>query len=76
MYQVDQLMFCIVLVQMAFHYHFHFERKEDDFYGVKVTHLLRQIRIYITDALNRPVNLNGIPVHLTLLLKKYENNIP
>ena len=39
------------------------------------TNLLRQIRIYITDALNRPVNLNGIPVHLTLLLKKDENNI-
>ena len=38
------------------------------------TNLLRQIIIYITDALNRPVNLNGLPVHLTLLLKEDTNN--
>ena len=39
------------------------------------TNLIRQLRIYITDALNRPVNLNGIPVHLTLLLREDTNNI-
>ena len=28
--------------------------------------------MYITDAANRPVNLNSIPVSMTILLKEYE----
>ena len=36
------------------------------------SNLITQIRMYITDALNRPVNLNSIPISMTILLKEYE----
>ena len=34
------------------------------------TSIIQDLRIYITDALNRPVDLNSLPVNLTLVLKE------
>lgn len=34
------------------------------------TNIIKELRIYITDGLNNPVDLNNIPIELTLLLKE------
>ena len=34
------------------------------------TNIMKELRIYITDSLNRPLDLNDIPVNMTLLIKE------
>ena len=34
------------------------------------TNIIKELRIYITDGLNNPLDLNDIPINLTLLLKE------
>ena len=50
-------------------YPFHIEPKRAKFNKIN-TNNIRDIRIYITDELNRPLNLNNIPISLNLMVKE------
>ena len=47
---------------------FHIEPREKKYSKIN-TDKIQDLRIYITDSLNRPIDLNGISVSLTLLIK-------
>lgn len=49
-------------------YPFHIEPRKKKYNKIN-TDKIQELRIYITDSLNRPIDLNGISVSLTLLLK-------
>lgn len=49
-------------------YPFHLEPRQKKYSKIN-TGAIRDLRIYITDSLGRPLNLNGTAVSLTLLLK-------
>ena len=50
-------------------YPFHIEGRRLLFNKIS-TNIIKELRIYITDALNRPIDLNNIPVNMTLLLRE------
>lgn len=49
-------------------YPFHIEPKRALFSKIN-SNIIKEIRIYITDMFDRPVDLNNIPISMTLLLK-------
>ena len=49
-------------------YPFHIEPRKKKYSKIN-TGAIKDLRIYITDSLNRPIDLNGISVSLTLLIK-------
>ena len=50
-------------------YPFHIEGRRL-LYSKINTNVINELRIYITDALNRPIDLDNIPVNMTLLLRE------
>lgn len=51
-------------------YPFHIEGRRLLFNKINTNIIKKELRIYITDALNRPIDLNNIPVNMTLLLRE------
>ena len=52
---------------------FTFEPKRQ-LYGPVSSHYISEMRIYVTDSLGKPVDLNGIDCFMTLLLRHAEEN--
>lgn len=48
---------------------FHIEPKRALYYKTN-SNITKDMRMYLTDALNRPLDLNNIPVSLILILKE------
>lgn len=54
---------------LALSYPFHIEGKRLLWSRVN-TNFIKELRVYMTDSQNRPVDLNNIPVNMTLLLRE------
>ena len=41
-------------------------------YNKSNTNIISQVRIYMTDAINRPIDFNEVPVSLTVVIKSVD----
>lgn len=64
----SDVLFRFSIDNLPLSYPFHIEPREKKYSKIN-TDKIQDLRIYITDSLNRPIDLNGISVSLTLLIK-------